>query len=199
MGNIVARKSISSSQAAIFLFFWQAGKLVIQKNRKAEKNILRCFVGRKDMDKEKAAQRTLEKRDGELWFGAKVEAVLPTPVESVVLISIQEPPDAVYDATHFIKSNEHYISAGELFQVLTDGHGLTDDRAGILLAALIGTRHALATLVDAFDQAQLAPVIDRLRGTEAWSIALSYARYVLDRSHVNLNFDVDDFVLEEHA
>lgn len=153
------------------------------------------------MDKEKAAQRTLEKRAGELWFGAKVAAVLPTPVTSVVLISTEEPSDAAYDATHIVKSTEHYVSSSEFFQIATGGRGLTDDQAGALLAGLIGTRHALATLVDAFNQAQLAPIVDRLRGTEAWSTALSYARYVLERSRVNLDPDVDDLVVpeQEHA
>ncbi len=151
------------------------------------------------MDKEKAAQRVLEKRDGALWFGAKVDAVVPTPVESVVLISTQEPPDAAYDATHYVKSTEHYISSGELLQIVTDGRGLTDDQAGHLLAALIGTRQALATLVETFDQAPSAPI--RLRGIGAWSAALNYARYVLERSRVNLlTSEVDHLILEkEHA
>jgi hypothetical protein len=149
------------------------------------------------MNKEKAAQRTLEKRAGELWFGAKVATVLPTPVAAVVLISTEEPSDAAYDATHFVKSTEHYVSSSEFLQITTDGQGLTDDQAGTLLAALFGTRHALATLVDAFDQAQLAPLVDRLRGTEAWSAALSYARYVLERSRVNLDPDVDDLLVPE--
>lgn len=152
------------------------------------------------MDKEKAAQRILEKRVGDLWFGVKVDTVLPTLVPAVVLISTQEPSDAAYDATHFIKSTEHYVCASQFFQVATDGRGFTDDQAGTLLAALIGTRHALAHLVEAFDQAHLAPIADRLRGTETWSAALSYARYVLDRSLVNLDPEVDDLVLEkEHA
>jgi hypothetical protein len=151
------------------------------------------------MDKEEAAQRTLEKRAGELWFGAKVATVLPTPVTSVVLISTEEPADVTYDATHYVKSTEHYVSSGDLLQIATNGRGLTDDQAGALLAGLIGTRHALAILVDAFNQAQLAPLVDRLRGTEAWSAALSYARYVLERSHVNLDPDVDGLVEQEHA
>lgn len=143
------------------------------------------------MDKEKAAQRTLEKRAGELWFGAKVETVLPTPVPAVVLISTEESADAPYDATHFVKSTEHYVSSTEFLQIVTDGRGFSDEQAANLLASLIGTRHALAALVDAFDQAQLAPIVDRLRGTETWSAALSYARYVLERSRVNLDSDVD--------
>lgn len=150
------------------------------------------------MDKEKAAQRVLEKRDGALWFGAKVETIVPTPVESVVLISTQEPPDAAYDATHYVKSTEHYIPSVELLQIATDGRGLTDEQAGTLLASLIGTRHALATLVETFDQAHLTPI--DWRGMEAWSAALSYARYVLERSRVNLFSEVDQLIPEkEHA
>ena len=152
------------------------------------------------MDKEKADQRTLEKRAGELWFGARVVTVLPTPVSTVVLIATQEPPDTAYDATHFIKSTEHYVSSSELLQIATDGRGLTNDQAGTLLAALIGTRHALKTLVDVCTQAQCASRVDRLRGTEVESAALSYARYVLDRSLVNLDPEVDNLVPEkEHA
>ncbi len=149
------------------------------------------------MDRQKAESRTLEKREGCLWFGARVATVLPTPVPAVLLISVDEQPDVAYDATHFIKSTEHYISSSELLQVATDGHGLTDEQAGGLLAGLIGTRYALAHLVETFDQAQLAPVIDRLRGTEAWSAALSYARYVLDRSRVILDPDVDSLIYEQ--
>lgn len=139
------------------------------------------------MNKETAAQRTLEKRaSGELWFGAKVTTVLPTPVPSVVLISTEEPSDAIYDATHYVKSTEHYVSSSEFLQVATDGRGLSEEQAANLLASLIGTRRALAILVESINQAQLAPVVDRLRGTEAWNAALSYARYVLDRSSINL-------------
>lgn len=152
------------------------------------------------MQKEKAAQRTLEKRAGELWFGAKVATVLPTPVPAVVLISTEEPPDATYDATHFVKSTEHYVSSIEFLQIATDGRCLTDEQVGTLLASLIGTRHALVNLIDAFDQAHLAPIVDRLRGTESWSAALSYARSVLEQSRVNLDPEIDDLVLkQEHA
>ncbi len=152
------------------------------------------------MNKEKVAQRILEKRAGELWFGAKVATVLPTPVPAVVLITTEEPSDADYDATHYVKSTEHYVSSSEFLQVATDGRGLTNDQAGALLAAFIGTRHALTTLVDACTQAQCASIVDRLRGTEVGSAALSYARYVLDRSLVNLDPEVDTLVPEkEHA
>jgi hypothetical protein len=139
------------------------------------------------MDKEKAAQRTLEKRAGELWFGAKVETALPTPVPAVVLITTQEPPDAAYNATHFIKSTEHYVSAEELLQVATDGSGLTDDQGGALLAGLIGTRHALA------------PLVDRLSGTDEWSAALTYARHVLGLPLMNLEPEIDLVHEQEHA
>ena len=152
------------------------------------------------MKKEKAAQRTLEKRAGELWFGAKVAAVLPTPVPAVVLICTQEPPDPAYDATHYVKSTEHYVSSKELLLVATEGRCLTDDQVGTLLAALLGMRHALTTLVDVCTQAQYAPLVDRLRGTEDWHDALSYARYVLGRSPVNLDLNVATLVPEEeHA
>ncbi len=152
------------------------------------------------MNKEKVAQRTLEKRAGELWFGVKVVTVLPTPVPAVVLITMDEPSDAAYDATHYVKSTEHYVSSRELLQVATHGRGLTDDQAGTLLAALLGTRHALATLVDACVQAQCASIVERLRGIEAQSAVLSYARYVLDRSLLNLDPEVNDLVSEkEHA
>ncbi len=146
------------------------------------------------MERQKAAQRTLEKRASELWFGARVAMVLPTPVPAVLLISVDEPPDTAYDAMHFIKSTEHYISSSELLQVATGGRGLTEEETGTLLAGLMGTRYALARLVETFDQAHLAPLVDRLSGTDEWSAALKFARHVLGLPLMNL-----DELEQEHA
>jgi hypothetical protein len=160
------------------------GKLAKWKTRNQE---------RTKMDKAKAAQRKLEKRGGQLWFGARISMVLPTLVPAVVLITTDEPQDAAYDAIHYVKSTEHYISSRELLEVATDGRGLTDEQTGALLAGLLGTRSALAHLVQAFDQAHLTPIVDQpcppyggLLGIEAWDIALKSARSVLDLPLVNL-------------
>lgn len=149
------------------------------------------------MDRQKAESRTLELRNGSLWFGARVATVLPTPVPAVLLISVDEPPDVAYDATHFVKSTEHYISSSELLQVATAGHGLTDEQAGGLLAGVLGTRYALIRLVDAFDQAHLAPIVDRLSGTDEWNAALKFARHVLGLPLINLEPEVSDLTPEQ--
>ena len=151
------------------------------------------------MERQKAEGRTLERRASELWFGSRVAAVLPTPVPAVLLIRVDETPDVAYDATHFIKSTEHYISSGELLQVVTDGRGLTDEQAGALLAGLMGMRYALARLVRAFDQAHLAPIVDRLSGTDEWSTALAYARHLLGLPLMNLEAEVDLVHEQEQA